>query len=60
LSFEIVALHNFETEEHVIERTSEMIFVDVPRHERAAFVDGAPKNGVAADSNARTARRFFP
>ena len=59
LRFEIGAVHAFETKEHVIKRTIEMIFADVPCHERAAFVDGAAKNGVAANSNVRTARRFF-
>jgi hypothetical protein len=35
-----------------------MIFANVPRHERAAFVDRSAKNGIAANSNARTTRRF--
>ncbi|HEY5991679.1 MAG TPA: hypothetical protein VIU10_03795, partial [Candidatus Udaeobacter sp.] len=55
LRFEILTLHAFEAEQHVIKRTIEMIFADVPRHERAAFVDGAAKNGVASHSNARSA-----
>jgi hypothetical protein len=59
LRSEIVALHTFETKEHAIQRTIEMIFPDVPRYERPAFVDGAAKNGVAAHANTRTARRFL-
>src|SRR5207302_6926480 len=59
LGFEIFTLHAFETKKHVIEGTIEVIFADVPGHERAAFVDGAAKNGIASDSNARAARRFF-
>src|SRR6266480_4171867 len=58
LRFEIVAFHAFETKEHVIQRTIEVIFPDIARHESAAFVDRASKNRVAADPNARTARRF--
>src|SRR5207249_779819 len=59
LRFEILALHALETEQHVIERTIEVVFADLPRHQRAAFIDGASKNGEAADSNARTPRCFF-
>ena len=59
LGFEIVILHTFETEQHIIERTIEMMFADVPRHERAAFIDGAAKDGIAAYSNTRTPRVFL-
>jgi hypothetical protein len=58
LRFEIVAFHSFETKKHVIERTIEMIFANVPSHERAAFVDRSAKYGIAANSNVRTTRRF--
>src|SRR5262249_26082786 len=56
LRSEILALHTFKTEQGVIERTIEMVFADVARHERAAFVDRAAKNRVTANPNARTAR----
>jgi hypothetical protein len=59
LRLEIVAFHVFETEEHVIERTIEVIFADISRHQGAAFIDGAAKDCVTSDGEARTARGFF-
>src|SRR5439155_195636 len=58
-SFEIIALNALETEEHVIERTIEMVFADVAPKQRTAFIDRAPQNGVAAHPRFRTARRFL-
>ena len=58
LRFEVVTVHTFETKEHVIEWTIEMIFADVPGDERAAFIDRSPENCIAADANTWTARRF--
>jgi hypothetical protein len=58
LRFEISAFYAFEAEERAIQRTIEMIFPDVPRYERPAFIDCAAKNGVTAHANARTTRRF--
>jgi len=58
LGFEIVTLHALETEQHVIERAIKVIFTDVPRYERAAFIDRSPENCIAADANTWTARRF--
>src|SRR5205823_6585541 len=57
--FEIIALNALEPEEHVIERTIEMIFADVAPKQRTAFIDRAPQNGVAAHPRFRTARRFL-
>jgi hypothetical protein len=59
LRFEIISPYAFESEEHVIERTIEVIFADVPGHECPAFVDRAAQNRVAADANARTAWCLF-
>ena len=59
LRFEIISPYAFESEEHVIERTIEMIFADVPRHQCPALVDRAAKNRVTPDANTRTARRLF-
>src|SRR6266487_3613672 len=53
LRFEIVAFHTFETEEHVIERTIEVIFANISGHQRAAFIDRAAKNRIIANANAR-------
>lgn len=36
-----------------------MVFADIAPKQRAAFVDGASQNGVAADSHLGTARSFF-
>jgi hypothetical protein len=55
LRFEIVAFHSFETEEHIIERTIEVILADISRYQRAAFIDCAAKNCVTANANPRTA-----
>jgi hypothetical protein len=59
LRFEIVAFHAFETKEHVIEWTIEVILADISRYQRAGFVDCAAKNCVTANANPRTAWRFF-
>ena len=59
LRFEIVTLYVLEAKEHVIQRTIEVIVADIPRHERATFIDGAAKNRIAANANARTSRRLF-
>ena len=59
LRFEILTLHAFEAEQHVIERAIEVVLSDVPGHERAAFVDRAPENRVAAHSNAWAAWCFL-
>jgi len=59
LRLKIRGRHTFETEKHIIERTIEVIFADVACNERAALVNCAPENGVAANANSRTARRFF-
>jgi hypothetical protein len=56
LSFEIGALHTFESEERVIERTIEVVFSNVSADQRATFVERAPENCVTANPNARTAR----
>src|SRR6476646_8586513 len=56
---EIVALNPLETEEHVIERTIEMIFPDVAPKQRTAFIDRATHNGVTAHTRFRTARWFL-
>ena len=58
LRFEIVARYALESEENVVERTIEMIFADIPHHERATFINRASENCIAANANARTARRF--
>jgi hypothetical protein len=58
LRFEIVARYALEPEEHVVERAIEVVFADIPRHERATFINRASKNCIAANANARTARRF--
>ena len=57
--FEIIALNALETEEHIVERTIEMVFADVAPKQRTAFIDRAPQNGVAAHPRFRTARRFL-
>jgi hypothetical protein len=57
--FEIVALHTFESEKHVIERAIEMVFADVPGDESATFVISPRQNCVAADAHAGTAWRFL-
>ena len=59
LRLEIVTLHPFETEKHVIERTIKMILADVARDQRAAFVERPAQNRVAADANSRTPGRFL-
>ena len=59
LRFEIISPYAFESEEHVIERTVEVIFADVPGHECSAFVDRAAKYRVTSDANAWTARWLF-
>src|SRR5436309_7531876 len=59
LRFEILTLHAFEAEQHVIERAIKMVLANLPRYMRSAFVDGAAKNGVASHSNAGAARCFF-
>lgn len=56
---EIFSLHAFKFKEHAVQRTVKMILADVPGDVRAAFVDGAAKNGIATNANARTARCFF-
>src|SRR6266478_997215 len=58
LRLEIVAFYALKAKEHVIDWAIEMIFADVPSHERAAFVNRASKNRVTTNPNARTARRF--
>ena len=59
LRLEVVALHPFESKEHVIERTIEMIFANISRDQRATFVDRPSENGVTANANTRTARCFL-
>lgn len=59
LRFEIVAFHTLETEERVIQRTIEVIFANVSRHQGTALIDRAAKDGVTANANARTARGLF-
>jgi len=56
LGFEIVSLHALETEQRVIERAIKVIFTDVSRYERAAFIDRSPENCITADANTWTAR----
>src|SRR5438067_11755517 len=56
---EIIALNALETEEHVIERTIEMVFADIAPKQRTAFIDRASQNGVTAHPRFRTARRFL-
>ena len=58
LGFEIVPFNALETEQRVIERAIKVIFTDVSRYERAAFIDRSPENCIAADANTWTARRF--
>jgi hypothetical protein len=59
LGLEVGAAYPFEAEQHVVERTIEMIFPNVPCDQRPAFIDRASKNGVTAHSNPWAARRFF-
>src|SRR5207244_5963768 len=59
LRFEIGALYSLESEERVVERTIEMVFANIARHERAALVDRAPENGVTANPDPRPAWRFL-
>src|SRR4030095_2929987 len=59
LRFEIVALDTFETEERVIQRTIEVVFANISRHQRAAFIDGATKDRITANADAWTARGLF-
>src|SRR5947199_2177788 len=59
LRFEVVALHTFETKDHVIERTIEVIFANISRYQRATFIDCTSKNRVTANANPWTAWRFF-
>src|SRR5438067_5414184 len=58
-SFEIIALNTLETEEHVIERTIEMVFADVAPKQRPTFIDRAAQNDVTAHTRFRTARWFL-
>ena len=44
LRFEIVAFHPFETKDHVIQRTIEVIFANISCHQCATFIDRAAKN----------------
>ena len=59
LRFEIVALHALETEKHVIERTIEMIFPDIPGDQGATFINSAAEDCVTADPDSRTSRRLL-
>src|SRR5205085_2565521 len=59
LRLEVVALHPLETEEHVIERTIEMVFADISSQKSAALVVGARQNCITTDPFPRTAGRFL-
>src|SRR6185503_11685792 len=50
---EIVALNPLETEDHVIERTIEMVFADIAPKQRPTFIDGAAQNDVTAHTRFR-------
>src|SRR6185369_9688398 len=53
------AFHTFEAEEQVIHRAIEMVFSGGPVQGGAAFIGHAGQQGVTANANARTARRFL-
>src|SRR5437660_5965802 len=57
--FEIIALNALEPEEHVIERTIEMVFADIAPKQRPTFIDRAAQNDVTAHTRFRTARWFL-
>jgi hypothetical protein len=59
LHFEILALHTFETEEHIIERTVEVIFANISRYQSAALIDCATESCVTANADPRTTWRFL-
>ena len=60
LRSEIVAFYTFETEEHVIERTIEVIFANISTYLGATLINRAAKDCVTANANARTAWGLFP
>jgi len=59
LRFEVVAFYPFEAEEHVIERTIKMIFTDITRYKRAAFVDRATQDRITPNPDPWTPRCFL-
>ncbi len=59
LCLEIVSRHALEAEEHVIQRTIEMVFADIAGEECAAFIRGARENCVPAEAGARAAGGLF-
>src|SRR3954452_18811285 len=53
LRLEIRPFYPFEPEQHVIERTVEVVIPDIACHQRAALINRAAENGVAADAKSR-------
>lgn len=59
LGFKLVARYAFETKEHVVEGTVEVVLAEVAPDQGTAFIKGPSQNGVAADANPRTSGRFL-
>jgi CheY-like chemotaxis protein len=57
--FHFIGLHAFEFKEHLVERTSEVIFANVAGKAGAALVDGAGEQGITAEAGTGTAGSFL-
>ncbi len=59
LGLEVVAGHAFPAEKHVIEGAIKMIFADIARQQRAAFIERPSEDDITAHPGLRAARRYF-